>query len=123
MENCQQFGWEAGRNGIGSRRDFCFDNLGANIQNGLRFGPGDDLTVSTQGSTLARPYTYQLVHHCPQRRPTSEWIKSVTHPLGLAGFALLVFLLLLTRRRPDTQPTWLKIMFAIMAFVALLGGI
>lgn len=53
----------------------------------------------------------------------TEWTKVVTHPLGLAGFALFVVLILLTRRQADSQPAWLKAFFAGMAFIALLGGL
>lgn len=53
----------------------------------------------------------------------NEWIKVLTHPLGLAGFALFVLLIFITRRQTSTQPLWVRASFIVMAFIALLGGL
>lgn len=52
-----------------------------------------------------------------------EWAKVVTHPLGLAGFALFTFLVFLTWRRTSFQPVWTQVSFIAMAFIALIGGL
>jgi hypothetical protein len=52
-----------------------------------------------------------------------EWTKVITHPLGLAGFALFAFLIFFTRRQASTQPIWVRASFIGMAFIALLGGL
>ena len=53
----------------------------------------------------------------------SEWTKIVTHPFGLAAFALFLVFLLISRTTNATHKPWLNRMFVLMAFIALLGGI
>lgn len=53
----------------------------------------------------------------------TEWTKVITHPLGLAGFALFILFLSLTKKTVYRQPRWLKVIFATMAFIALIGGL
>jgi len=53
----------------------------------------------------------------------SEWTKVVTHPFGLAAFALFLVFLLVSRTTNATDKPWLNMMFILMAFVALVGGI
>jgi len=53
----------------------------------------------------------------------SEWVKVVTHPLGLAGFALfLVFGYLAKEKRQDTR-RWLPAVAVAMAVITLVGGL
>ena len=52
-----------------------------------------------------------------------EWLKVVTHPLGLAGFALFAAFIFLTRPKTLTLPVWMRTSFIVMAFIALLGGL
>jgi cytoskeletal protein RodZ len=53
----------------------------------------------------------------------AEWMKVIIHPLGLAGFALFVVFLLLTKRNSSRQPGWSKVLFIVMAFVTLVGAL
>jgi hypothetical protein len=53
----------------------------------------------------------------------SEWTKVMTHPFGLAAFALFLVFLLVSRTTKATHKPWLNRMFVLMAFIALLGGI
>lgn len=53
----------------------------------------------------------------------SAWTNVITHPLGLAGFALFVLLIFLTMRRASTQPVWVRASFIIMTFIALIGSL
>jgi hypothetical protein len=53
----------------------------------------------------------------------NEWAKAVVHPLGLAGFALfLLFLLLSKTRKPDDQRLLSRV-FLIAALASLVGGL
>jgi hypothetical protein len=52
----------------------------------------------------------------------SEWIKVVTHPLGLSGFALfLVFVYLGRAHRSERR--WLSPVAFVIAAIALVGGL
>ncbi len=52
-----------------------------------------------------------------------DWIKVVTEPLGLAGFALFLVFGLLARVKRADERRWLSPVAAAMAFVVLLGGL
>lgn len=52
----------------------------------------------------------------------SEWTKVVTEPLGLAGFALFLMFGLLARLKRRDDRHWLTPVAAIMAVMALAGG-
>jgi hypothetical protein len=53
----------------------------------------------------------------------SEWIKVVTHPIGLAAFSLSLVFLLVSRTNKTAKNRWLQVSFILMAFVTLIGGI
>ena len=53
----------------------------------------------------------------------TPWIKVVTHPLGLAGFALFLVFSFLGKSRQGKKPTWLAPSAFAMAFITLVGGI
>jgi hypothetical protein len=50
------------------------------------------------------------------------WIKVVTHPLGLIGFALFLVFSFLAKNRQKKKPTWLPSVAFVMAFATLVGG-
>ncbi len=52
----------------------------------------------------------------------SEWVKVVTHPLGLAGFALFLAFGSLARAKRTRERRWLATTAMTMAFIALVGG-
>lgn len=52
----------------------------------------------------------------------TSWIKIVTHPLGLAGFALFLVFSFLAKSRQRKKPTWMAPSAFGMAFTALVGG-
>jgi hypothetical protein len=52
----------------------------------------------------------------------TSWIKVVTHPLGLAGFALFLVFSFLGRSRQRKKPAWLAPSAFAMAFITLVGG-
>ena len=52
----------------------------------------------------------------------SEWIKVVTDPLGLAGFALFLVFAALARLKRRDERQWLGRLAAAMAIGALAGG-
>jgi len=52
----------------------------------------------------------------------SAWAEAVVHPLGLAGFALFLVFILITRfRKKISLP--MKFLFIVMAFASLGGGL
>jgi hypothetical protein len=51
------------------------------------------------------------------------WIKVVTHPLGLAGFALFLVFVVLGKTRSNDQKRWLGLAFLGLAAVVLVGGL
>jgi hypothetical protein len=51
------------------------------------------------------------------------WTEIVTHPLGLAGFALFIVFSLLARMGSSGRWPWLAPAAVTMAFIALLGGL
>lgn len=53
----------------------------------------------------------------------NEWAKVVTHPLGLAGFALFLVFSLLTAKTRRKLPSWLAGAFVTMAFLTLGVGL
>lgn len=53
----------------------------------------------------------------------NSWIKVVTHPLGLAGFALFLFFSFLAKNRQGKKPNWATPSAFAMALVALVGGL
>jgi hypothetical protein len=53
----------------------------------------------------------------------TSWVKVVTDPLGLAGFALFLVFSFLGKRRQGKKPSWLTPLAVAMAFLALVGGI
>ncbi len=53
----------------------------------------------------------------------NAWIKVVTHPLGLAGFALFLAFSITAKKIPARRPAWLTPLFFAMACAALLGGL
>lgn len=53
----------------------------------------------------------------------NSWIKVVTHPLGLAGFALFLVFSFLAKSRQGKKPKWATPSAFAMALVALLGGL
>jgi len=52
-----------------------------------------------------------------------KWIDVVTNPLGLAGFALFLVFLIVSRFAPKGELRWLAPAFVTLALIALLGGI
>lgn len=52
----------------------------------------------------------------------TSWIKVVTHPLGLAGFALFLVFSFLGKSRQRKKPTWIAPSAFAMAFITLVGG-
>lgn len=52
----------------------------------------------------------------------AEWIKVVTHPIGIAAFALFLVFLVLTRTKKTDERRWLTPAFVILAIISLLGG-
>lgn len=52
----------------------------------------------------------------------SEWIRVITDPLGLAGFALFLTFGLLARLKRRDERRWLAPLAAIMGVAALAGG-
>jgi hypothetical protein len=52
-----------------------------------------------------------------------EWTKVVTHPLGLAGFALFLVFGCLARAKRNDERRWLSPAAVILALVALVGGL
>jgi hypothetical protein len=52
-----------------------------------------------------------------------EWIKVVTNPLGLAGFALFLFFLFLRSTKKPEERRWLSRVFTAAALVCLIGGL
>ena len=50
-------------------------------------------------------------------------MKAVTHPLGLAAFALFLVFTFLGRTRQFKRPTWLSPVAFVMAAAALVGGL
>jgi hypothetical protein len=53
----------------------------------------------------------------------TSWIKVVTHPLGLTGFALFLVFSFLGRNRQREKPNWLTPSAFAMALIALIGGL
>jgi hypothetical protein len=53
----------------------------------------------------------------------TDWTKVVTHPLGLAGFALFLAFSYIGKAKPQRAPVWLTSSAYILALVALVGGI
>lgn len=53
----------------------------------------------------------------------SEWIKVVTHPLGLVGFVLFLIFGLLAKAKYRAERRWLYPAAVAFAMVALLGGL
>lgn len=53
----------------------------------------------------------------------NEWTKIVTNPLGLAGFALFVVLLLVRSKVTRTDKSLFGRALIVMAIIALVGGI
>lgn len=53
----------------------------------------------------------------------SGWQAVVTHPLGLAGYALFLLFVLVARRTSSKQHRWITPLFGVMAVVALVGGL
>jgi len=52
-----------------------------------------------------------------------EWTKVVTHPLGLAGFALFLVFSLLARAKRRDERRWIFPVSLVMAVFALVGGL
>jgi hypothetical protein len=52
-----------------------------------------------------------------------EWTKVVTHPLGLAGFALFLVFGYLARAKRNDERRWLSPAAVVLALVALAGGL
>jgi len=55
--------------------------------------------------------------------PVNGWIKVVTHPLGLAAFALFLVFTVVARRSRGRGPAWIVRGFFAMAWVTLIGGL
>jgi hypothetical protein len=53
----------------------------------------------------------------------SEWVKVVTNPLGLAGFALFLVFAFLAKVKGKNSPRWPALVAVTMAVVALVGGL
>jgi hypothetical protein len=53
----------------------------------------------------------------------SEWTKVVTHPLGLAGFALFLVFAYLAKVKRNDERRWLSPAAVALAVIALLGGL
>lgn len=53
----------------------------------------------------------------------TEWIKVVTQPLGLTGFALFLVFGYLARVKSNDERRWLSPVAMAVAFVALAGGL
>lgn len=53
----------------------------------------------------------------------SEWTKVVTHPLGLAGFALFLLFGYLARTKRSDRRRWLSPVAFALAGIALIGGL
>lgn len=53
----------------------------------------------------------------------NSWIKVVTDPLGLTGFALFLVFSFLARNRQGKKPKWLTPSAFAMALIALVGGL
>lgn len=53
----------------------------------------------------------------------TKWIEVITDPLGLAGFALFLIFLFLTKYASQTQKKQLIPVFIIAAFISLIGGV
>ena len=53
----------------------------------------------------------------------TSWIKVVTHPLGLTGFALFLVFSFLGRNRQRKKPIWLTPLAFAMAFIAIIAGL
>lgn len=53
----------------------------------------------------------------------ASWIKVVTHPLGLAGFAIFLVFTFLGSTRRSKRPKWLSPVAFGLAAVALVGGL
>jgi hypothetical protein len=53
----------------------------------------------------------------------NPWIKVVTHPLGLAGFALFLVFSFLAKNRQRKKPSWLASFAFGMAAISLLAGV
>jgi apolipoprotein N-acyltransferase len=53
----------------------------------------------------------------------SQWIKVVTHPLGLAGFALFLVFAYLARVKRNDERRWLSPAAVLLAFITLVGSL
>ena len=53
----------------------------------------------------------------------NAWIKVLTHPLGLAGFALFLVFTLVAKAKQRSERRWLSPAAVLIALVALLGGL
>jgi hypothetical protein len=53
----------------------------------------------------------------------SDWIKVVTQPLGLSGFALFLAFSYIAKAKPRFSPHWLTSSAYIFALIALVGGL
>ena len=53
----------------------------------------------------------------------SDWTKVVTHPLGLAGFALFLVFGYLARAKQNAERRWLSPAALALAVIALAGGL
>ncbi len=53
----------------------------------------------------------------------SEWAKVVTHPLGLAGFALFLVFAYLARAKRSDERRWISPIAVAAAVVALVAGL
>ncbi len=52
-----------------------------------------------------------------------DWTKVITHPLGLAGFALFLIFGLLAKVKRRDERRWLPPIAIVMALIALVGGL
>ena len=53
----------------------------------------------------------------------TQWTEVVTHPLGLAGFALFLVFVLLARTKKRAERRWVVPVAIGMAVIALVGGL
>lgn len=58
-----------------------------------------------------------------ERGQMNEWTKVVTHPLGLAGFALFLVFVCLARIRRADERRWLFSAAVVLSLIALVGGL
>ena len=54
---------------------------------------------------------------------SEKWFDVITHPLGLAGFALFLVFFILSKKATTQERRWLIPVFTGLAFIALIGGL